>query len=225
MIANKVNKYLLFVLIVLGICGSLLVFNFKQTPQENETTDKIKLLQELNFKPHKNKLTLNENLSVAEKRVNTSEFIASEISNHQQRIDEVIYGGLDFPFGETKDDIIKNLGEPLKIFEKPVTNRHRLDVNDKLYDLIYNGLEARIYHVTADEKELVLRILIESEKYKVKYGLNIGITADYVVGILGPPAFKEKNCYEFYDSNGFAKLRFYFESNKLSKIEWNFEEN
>lgn len=222
MIVN--NKYL-FVLIALGICGSFIVFFFNQTAPDKETSAKVDLLQELNFKPHKNKLTLNENLSVAEKRVNTSEFIASEISNHQQRIDEVIYEGLDFPFGETKSDIIKNLGEPLKIIEKPVTNRHRLDVSDKLYDLIYNGLEARIYHVTSDEKELVLRILIENEKYKVKYGLNIGTTADYVVGILGPPAIKEKDFYEFYDSNGFAKLRFYFDSNRLSKIEWNFEEN
>ncbi|MGE5605784.1 MAG: hypothetical protein ACM3YE_08850 [Bacteroidota bacterium] len=220
----RVNKYL-FVLIALGICVSFVVFYFNQTPRDNETTAKIKLLKELNFKPHKNKLTLNENLSVTEKKTETSDFIVSEISNHQQRIDEIIYEGLDFQFGETKSDIIKNLGEPLKIVEKPITSRHRLDVSDKLYDLIYDGLEARIYHVTSDEKELVLRILIENEKYKVKYGLNIGITEEYVVGILGPPSVKEKDFYEFYDSNGFAKLRFYFESNRLSKIEWNFEEN
>jgi hypothetical protein len=157
--------------------------------------------------------------------VGTSEFITSEISNHQQRIDEVIYEGLDFRFGETKNDIIENLGEPIKIIEKPVTSRHRLDVSDKLYDLVFDGLEARIYHVTSDEKELVLRILIENAKYKVKYGINIGVTEEYVVGVLGPPSIREKDFYEYYDSNGFAKLRFHFKTNTLFKIEWNFEEN
>lgn len=222
----RANKYW-FIIISFGICLSLVLFfiNSKPAPQDSESTAKIKLLQELNFKPHKNKLTLNENLAVTEKKVETSEFIASEISNHQQRIDEVIYEGLDFRFGETKSDIIKNLGEPIKIIEKPITSRHRLDVSDRLYDLIYNGLQARIYHVTSDEKELVLRILIKNEKYKVKYGLNVGVTEEYVIGILGPPSIKEKDFYEFYDSNGFAKLRFYFKSNMLSEIEWNFEEN
>lgn len=221
----RVNK-LLIILTSLGLCVFFaVVFFINQSSRDNETTAKIKLLKELNFKPHKNKLTLDENLSVTEKKIETSEFIASEISNHQQRIDEVIYEGLDFQFGETKNDIIKNLGEPNKIVEKPITSRHRLEVSDKLYDLIYDGLEARIYHVTSDEKELVLRILIENEKYKIKYGLNIGVTEEYVIGTLGPPPIKEKNYYEFYDSNGFAKLRFYFESHSLAKIEWNFEEN
>ncbi len=224
----RVNKYLI-ILILLGLGLSLffVIFyiNSKQAPQDNETVTKIKLLKELNFKPHKNKLTLNENASSTEKKAETSDFIASEISNYQQRIDEIIYEGLDFRFGETKNDIIKNLGEPIKVIEKPIISRHRLDVSDKLYDLVYDGLEVRIYHVTSDEKELVLRILIENEKYKVKYGLNIGVTEEYVIGTLGQPSIKEKDFYEFYDSNGFAKLRFYFKSNILSKIEWNFEEN
>lgn len=221
----RVNKFLI-ILISLGFCLVFaVVFYNNQSSRDNETTAKIKLLKELNFKPHKNKLTLNENLSVTEKKVETSEYITSEISNYQQRIDEVIYEGLDFQFGETKNDIIKNLGEPIKVIEKPITSRHRLDVSDKLYDLIYDGLEARIYHVTTDEKELVLRILIENEKYKIKYGLNIGVTEEYVIGALGSPSTREKDYYEYYDSNGFAKLRFYFKTNTLSKIEWNFEEN
>ncbi len=220
----RVNKYLL-IFITLALCIFFVIFYLNHSVQRNETATKIKLLKELNFKPHKNKLTLDENLSVPNNNVDTSEFIASEISNHQQRIDEIIYEGLDFHLGETKNDIIKNLGEPFKIIEKPVTSRHRLDVSDKLYDLVYDGLEARIYHVTADEKELVLRILIENEKYKVKYGLNIGVTEEYVVGVLGQPSIKENNLYEYNDSNGFAKLRFYFNSNSLTKIEWNFEEN
>lgn len=220
----RANKYWIF-FISLALCVVFVIFYTNHSVQRNETAAKIKLLKELNFKPHKNKLTLDENLSVPKNNVETSEFIASEISNHQQRIDEVIYEGLDFRLGETKSDIIKNLGEPVKIIEKPITSRHRLDVSDKLYDLVYNGLEARIYHVTGDEKELVLRILIENEQYKVKYGLNIGVTEDYVIGILGLPPFKENNLFEYNDSNGFAKLRFYFDSNSLIKIEWNFEEN
>lgn len=220
----RVNKYLIFYISLL-LCTAFIIFYINYAVRYNESTAKIKLLKELNFKPHKNKLTLNENLSAPKNKVETSEFLTSEISNHQQRIDEVIYEGLDFRLGETKNDIIKNLGEPLKIIEKSITSRYRPDYCDKLYDLIYDGLEARIYHATTDEKELVLRILIEKEKYKIKYGLNIGVTEEYIIGALGPPSIKEKNLYEYNDSNGFAKLRFYFDSNSLIKIEWNFEEN
>ncbi len=220
----RVNKYLIFY-ISLALCVVLIIFYINNTLNNSESNAKIKLLKELNFKPHKNKLTLNESLPDTKNKVETPGFINSGINNHQQRIDEVIYEGLDFRLGETKNEIIQNLGEPLKIVENSIISRHRPDISDKLYDLIYDGLETRIYYATADEKELVLRILIKNEKFKVKYGLNIGVTEEYIIGVLGPPSFKEKDLYEFNDSNGFAKLRFYFDSSSLIKIEWNFEEN
>lgn len=220
----RVNKYLVFY-ISLSLSMAFMIFYVNHMVHYNESAAKIRLLKELNFKPHKNKLTLDENPVVSKGKLETPEYISSGIDNHQQRIDEVIYEGLDFNFGETRSEIIKNLGEPLKITEKSVISRHRPELNDNLYDLVYEGLEARIYHVVADEKELVLRILIKSEKYKVKYGLNIGVTDEFVLKTLGPPAIKQKDLYEFNDSNGFAKLRFYFDSNILHRIEWNFEEN
>lgn len=219
----RVNKFLIFFLslaLCLGV-GYLLIAN---KTRHDESATKIKLLKELNFKPHKSKLTLDDNSAISENIGKASELIDSNVI-YQQRVDEVIYDGLEFRLGETKDDIINNLGEPLEIIEKTVTSRLRFDLNDKLYDLIYEGFEARIYHAITDEKELVLRILIKHDKYKVKYGLNIGASEEFVKGVLGPPAFKENNIYEYYDSNGFAKLRFYFNDNSLTMIEWSFEEN
>ncbi len=220
----RVNKYIVFY-VTLAFCMVFVVLYVNHMVHHNQSATKIKLLKELNFKPHKSKLTLNDNSNLPKNKGEVPEFVNPEIINYQQRIDEVIYEGLEFRLGETKNDIINNLGKPLNIIEKSVTSRLRLELNDKLYDLIYDGLQARIYHATADEKELVLRILIENEKYKVKYGLNIGVNEEFVLGVLGPPATEQKELYEYYDSNGFAKLRFYFSINKLIKIEWNFEEN
>lgn len=218
----RVKKYLiLFVTLVL--CSAVGFFYVGNMTRRNESATKIKLLKELNFKPHKSKLTLGENSTASNGKA--TEFIASELINYQQRVDEVIYEGLEFRLGETKNDIVNNLGEPLEIIEKSVTSRLRFDLTDKLYDLIYEGLEARIYHAVMDEKELVLRIIIKDGKYKVKYGLNIGVTGEYVQEILGPPAIKQNDLYEYYDSNGFARLRFYLEDNSLTMIEWSFEEN
>jgi len=223
------KKHLIFLIIIaLGVSLTVIYYinhSQKQKIVNDESLAKIKLLKELNFKPHKRKLTLDEDLTISDKNLGTPEFIAAEISNHQQRIDEIIYDGLDFPLGETKTEIIKNLGAPQEIIETTIASRYRPDVNDKLFDLIYKGIETRIYQATADDKELVLRIIIESDQFKVKYGLNIGAGAEYVSGVLGEPPVKEANLYEYNDSNGFAKLRFYFSSNKLVKIEWNFEEN
>lgn len=220
----RVNKFLiLFLSIALCLGGGFLFVT--NTTRRNESATKIKLLKELNFKPHKSKLTLDENSTTSENSGRDSELVTPNVINYQQRVDEVIYEGLEFRLGETKNDIINNLGEPLEIIERTVTSRLRFDLNDKLYDLIYEGFEARIYHAIVDEKELVLRILIKHDKYKIKYGLNIGVTKEFVQGVLGPPAIKEDNLYEYYDSNGFAKLRFYFKDSSLTMIEWSFEEN
>lgn len=217
------NKFLL-IFISLALCLGVSFLFVTNTTRRNESATKIKLLKELNFKPHKSKLTLDENSTTSENR-EASELVTSNVFNYQQRVDEVIYEGLEFHLGETKNDIINNLGEPLEIIEKSVASRLRFDLNDKLYDLIYEGFEARIYHAITDEKELVLRIIIKHDKYKVKYGLNIGVTKEFVQGVLGPPAIKQDNIYEYYDSNGFAKLRFYFKDSSLTMIEWSFEEN
>jgi hypothetical protein len=219
----RVNKLLIFFLSLVLCLGVGFLFVTNKT-RRNESSTKIKLLKELNFKPHKSKLTLDENSATSENR-EASELVSSNVISYQQRVDEVIYEGLEFRLGETKNDIINNLGEPLEIIEKSVTSRLRFDLNDKLYDLIYEGFEARIYHAIADEKELVLRILIKHDKYKVKYGLNIGVSEEFVQEVLGPPAIKQDNLYEYYDSNGFAKLRFYFKDSSLTMIEWSFEEN
>lgn len=217
------NKFLL-IFISLALCLGVSFLFVTNTTRRNESATKIKLLKELNFKPHKSKLTLDENSTTSENR-EASELVTSNVFSYQQRVDEVIYEGLEFHLGETKNDIINNLGEPLEIIEKSVASRLRFDLNDKLYDLIYEGFEARIYHAITDEKELVLRIIIKHDKYKVKYGLNIGVTKEFVQGVLGPPAIKQDNLYEYYDSNGFAKLRFYFKDSSLTMIEWSFEEN
>lgn len=220
----RVHKLLVF-FISLALCFGVGFLFVTHTTRRNESSTKIKLLKELNFKPHKSKLTLDENSAPSEHNGKPSELITSNVINYQQRIDEVIYEGLEFRLGETKNDIVNNLGEPLEIIEKSVTSRLRLDLNDKMYDLIYEGFEARIYHAITDDKELVLKILIKHDKYKVKYGLNIGATEEFVQVALGPPAIKQNNLYEYYDSNGFAKLRFYFKDSILTMIEWSFEEN
>lgn len=219
----RVNKYAVFY-ISLALCMIFMIFYINHTTHYKENTSKVKLLKELNFRPHKSKLTLTEK-QVVSKDKETPEFIASELNNHQLRIDEFIYEGLDFSFGETRSEIIKNLGNPLKIMEESVISRHHPDLNDTIYDLVYDGLHVRIYHAVVDEKELVLKILVESDKYRLKYGLNIGVTDEFVLRTLGQPIIKQKDVYEYNDSNGFAKLRFYFDSNILIKIEWDFEEN
>lgn len=220
----RVKKYLI-VIISAALCLAVGFYYVKNKTRHDESATKIKLLKELNFKPHKSKLTLDDNSNLSHNNGEASEFVTSDVIDYQQRVDEVIYEGLEFRLGETKNDIVNNLGNPLEIVEKLVTSRLRFDLNDKLYDLIYDGFEARIYHSTTDEKELVLRILIKDEKYKVKYGLNIGAAEEFVQDVLGPPAIKHDDQFEYYDSNGFAKLRFYFKNSRLSMIEWSFEEN
>lgn len=143
--------------------------------------------------------------------------------SYSMNLKEFAGNGLESKLGETRKELIQNIGNPVNETLTKVKNRHQPDITDTIYHLTFDGFEASIYDTGG--KEILLYQKITSPKYKVKYGLNIGGTKDKVIAALGNPQEEPQDqlIYCYYDEAGYQTLViFSFTGDKITAIEWNF---
>jgi hypothetical protein len=148
----------------------------------------------------------------------------SKIDKFQEKVDEFVAEGLDFKLGKTKVEIVKNLGNPKTIRIQKVPNVHYPKyIVDEIHELFYDGFYIKLYKATETNKEMVEYLSVTSDRYKVKWGLNIGTHKNKVRNLLGPPLKKEKSVYTYQDRDGYPDhVYFYFRDDRIYKIEWEY---
>lgn len=127
-----------------------------------------------------------------------------------------------FPFKISINEIEKNLGKPDDINIKKVKNIHVENQIDEIYLIKYEGLYFQIYKTnTNPSRELEMCIEVSSPKYKLKHGLNVGVSKDYIIKILGKPneIVKEK-MYYIGGEMGPIGFQFHLKNNIVIKIIW-----
>jgi hypothetical protein len=149
--------------------------------------------------------------------------IDNQSESFQKEPDDFIQEGPEFLGSiiiSSKDDVIGKLGKPLNMTSKEVKNRHN-DVMDTVYELVYKGLYLEIYEVTLDNRGFVYHIVVTSKKYKPKWGLGVGATKSQVKAALGNPNETNINEWSYVVSDIFPhSVTFYFEKDRVQKIEW-----
>lgn len=150
----------------------------------------------------------------------------SQGDNYQKRINEIVIvnDGLDFKLGKSIEEITNNLGRPKNIIVEKIKNVHYPDeIIDEIHKLFYDGLYIEIYKATEGNKEMLQALSITSEKFKVKWGLNVGISKDEIKKVLGNPSKDVDNVWSYVDSDGYENgVRFFFRNDKVNKIEWSY---
>jgi hypothetical protein len=140
----------------------------------------------------------------------------------QSRINEFINDGLDFKLGKTIGEIKQALGQPQKSNIRKVENRHYPQI-DEIHELYYQGLYMQIYKVSATRKEFITNISISSDRYKLKWGLNVGSQKSAVKRVLGSPDKNEKNLFEYCDDITLVScVSFHFSNEIVRKVDWDF---
>ena len=104
-------------------------------------------------------------------------------------------------FGNTRAEIIKNLGKPkLERTENDLRKANELTTEDarlvrghgvenEIFDLAYEGLSIRILKVNSPPyRELVYDLTVTSARYKMLWGLNVGSPRQEVRRIFGEPS-------------------------------------
>lgn len=143
---------------------------------------------------------------------------------YQERINQLVNEGLDFKVGDSVNEVINNLGQPKDIKVEKIGNVHYPnEIVDEIHRLYYDGLSIEIYKATEGNKELLQTLSVTSNKFKVKLGLNVGATKTEIKGVLGNPSNDSDNMWSYVRNDGYPdKVRFHFENDRVTKIEWSY---
>ncbi len=89
-------------------------------------------------------------------------------------------------FGEDREAIRSSLGSPLERTARPYTNRHTGET-DSIIRLDYRNYTFDLYHVSAADRDLLLRVVAHSEA-KPQHDVLVGIsTRREIHGVMGLP--------------------------------------
>ncbi len=151
-----------------------------------------------------------------------SDFLIYEKDQYLINLEEFIDKGLEFKLGKTRKEMIENIGTPVKVETQTVENRHVQGLVDTIYELSFDGLYIGIYDTRG--KEIILYHKITSPKYKVKYGLNVGVSVDKVREVFGKPQEEQENQLNYIYETGAFEIYVVFRifENKITTIEWHF---
>jgi hypothetical protein len=145
------------------------------------------------------------------------------IDPYQLHLQEFAQNGPEYKFGNTRNEMIQNLGNPVSAETETVENRHQPSRMDTIYTLTFDGFRTSIYD--SGDHEIVLYQKITSSIFPVKYGLNIGAAKHKVKETLGAPQEEQENklLYCYMDENGYQTIIvFSTTGDKITAIEWNF---
>lgn len=106
---------------------------------------------------------------------------------------------------KTKEEVIKNLGEPLRVENKEYENRHNDDI-DNIATLYYDGFEISFYEVAADGRQFMLHWVVDNRNYQLIYDLKVGVTEQFVFELLGEPSFIDGDYKVFEDVEDYGCL-------------------
>lgn len=141
----------------------------------------------------------------------------------QKRINEFFEDGFVGGLGSKEEEVIKKLGPPKKIKREYPNYNKPLEHNYESIDLFYDGLHINIYKDPYSLREFVsIPDGLTSDKYKMKWELNIGCSKKHVLDTLGRPSWpnRTKDSLTYYAEGN--NLHFYFKEDKLIKIEWEY---
>jgi hypothetical protein len=140
---------------------------------------------------------------------------------YEERIHAFIEGGHLLQI-TTPDEAQQQLGKPRKKHETIVKNKHEKTA-DKWITYIYDGIVLVFYHVTNYNRFFLFDIEITSSKHNVMYTLNVGKTKEEIIKELGDFGRSVDTALEYYELGEDylpGLVRFYFNKEKISKINW-----
>jgi len=129
-------------------------------------------------------------------------------------------------FGQSRESVIRALQEPLHIATVEFPNIYNPDVMDRIYKLVYKGVEVEIYAVPQTGTEFLWSVALTRDMPEITYGIHMGDAPEAIEGLLGMPEERttETCTYRYGESNnsGTDTLTFTFEKKSLVEICWEY---
>ena len=119
-------------------------------------------------------------------------------------------------YGDTRQELIRRLGEPKKTTKEKVENLHNPKVIDEIIGFVYDEIGFEIYHATENDRDFISQVNILSDKYPLKNGLRVGDGKDNILATLGKPdeLSRENILYE----GALSRINFHLKNGVVDKI-------
>lgn len=140
----------------------------------------------------------------------------------RRAVTEFVYGGWNFALGESRNEIVKNLGDPLSVTSRDVQNRHNPEQTDYVYELFYDGLTVTIYRVSDTGQEFVTDLCVTSDRYPLNWGLTVGAAREQIVTVLGEPSDATNDRCRYETPDVPSSVTFLLHGDRVQRIDWHF---
>jgi len=132
--------------------------------------------------------------------------------------------GWDFKIGESLHDL-RQVGLVVREVTTVVNNIHVENQKDEIRELFFDGLYIRAYFPARDHSFLLLQIVeITKESFKIKHGLNLGVSISKVRSVLGDPDEVKDEVYTYHDDPVLqhSTVYFFIKKGMIDKVRWEF---
>ncbi len=150
---------------------------------------------------------------------------ANRSQENYKIINDFIDEGWDFRIGKSLHDLRK-LGNVIRELITVVDNIHVENQKDEMRELFFDGLYIWAYFPAKDHRRGLLRAVeITKPKFKIKHGLNVGVSISKITSVLGEPDEVKDNVYIYnYDPwLGESTVYFYVKKGVVDKVRWDFQ--
>ena len=134
--------------------------------------------------------------------------------------------GWDFKIGGSLGDL-RELGLVIRELTTVVDNIHVENQKDEIRELFFDGLYIKAYFPAKDHSSCLLQVIeITKQKFKIKHGLNVGVSISIVRGVLGDPDEVKDNVYVYHNDTEpalqYSTVCFFIKKGMVDKVRWEF---
>jgi len=134
--------------------------------------------------------------------------------------------GWDFKIGESLRDL-RQVGLVVRELTTVVDNIHVENQKDEIRELFFDGLYINAYFPAKDHSFRLLQVVeITKQKFKIKHGLNVGVSISKVTSVLGDPDEVKANVYIYHDDTEpalqYSTVYFFIKKGMVDKVRWEF---
>jgi hypothetical protein len=147
---------------------------------------------------------------------------SSEGEEKEKIVMDFIWGGWDFKIGNSLSEM-RRVGKVQRELTSFEDNRHVEDQKDEIRGLFFDGLYIRALFPAKNHRNgLITVVEITKPTWKIKHGLNVGVSIKKVMSVLGESYADKNNVYSYYLDPQIGMRSVYFHTQKgvVKKVEW-----
>ncbi len=135
-----------------------------------------------------------------------------------EKVNNFTVEGWDFKLGKSLQDL-RAIGKVLREITASVDNPHNQNQKDEIRELFFDGLRIVAYFPAKDHDRILLQeVEVSNGRFKIKYGLDIGVSTSKVKGVLGEPSEAKADVYIYRgDTNA---VYFYVKKGAVVRVRW-----